>query len=174
VVVKRSLDVKPIKWYCIVMEEQEKQERELTFKQRKWIREYLECGNATEAAARVYDCKDRNSAKQIGYENLAKLDYSDLMEEAGITDKMLNDRLREGLNAGEEKTIGDEVIVITDYRSRHKYLETALKLKKRLIERKDITSGGKVILGAKELADTLDAIMNEPEEENSPTDTGKE
>ena len=143
-------------------------------KQRKWIKEYLDTGNATEAAMRVYDCQDRNSARTIGHENLIKLDYGELMEEAGITDKMLNDRLYEGLNAGEEKTVGEEVVLITDYRSRHKYLETALKLKKRLIERKDITSGGKVILGAKELADKIDTLMNESEEEGSPANTGKE
>ena len=62
-------------------------DKDLTFKQRKWMDEYIECGNATEAAMRVYNCKDRNSAKQIGYENLSKLDYKEFLEEAGVTDK---------------------------------------------------------------------------------------
>ena len=125
---------------------------ELTIKQRKFIKLYLELGNATEAAFRVYDCKNRDSAKQIGYENLTKLDYSDLMEEAGITDKLLQQKLLEGLDSN--RTISavkgtsanggtTDFIDVPDFMVRHKYLETALKLKRRLKERMDITTNDK-------------------------------
>lgn len=119
--------------------------KDLTLKQRKWLRVYLETGNATEAAVQIYDCKDRESAATIGWENLRKLDFSDLLEDSGITDKYLSIKLKEGLEATKRinialssyngSTQNDEnqsVIEIPDYLVRHKYLETTLKLKKRL------------------------------------------
>jgi hypothetical protein len=129
----------------------QKEDKKLTFKQRKWLRIYLECGNATEAATQVYNCKDRESAANIGWENVRKLDYTDFMEEAGITDRLLQQKILEGLDAN--RTISAQVIVksndpkvktksatardvdfidVPDFAIRHKYLETALKLKKRL------------------------------------------
>ena len=130
------------------------QKRELTIKQRKFLKLYLELGNATEAAMRVYDVKDRDSANAIGSENLAKLSYSDLMEEAGITDKLLQKKIMEGLDA--TRTISavkgtnanggtTDFIDVPDFLARHKYLETALKLKKRLTDRVDVTTGDKPI-----------------------------
>ena len=51
-----------------------------------------------------------------------------LMEKAGITDEQLNTTLKEGLHA--TKVVGKEGDIETaDYAVRHKYLETALKLK---------------------------------------------
>src|SRR5580698_8070689 len=44
----------------------------LTQKQLKFSKAYLETGNATEAAARVYKPKNRNTAHAIGAENLQK------------------------------------------------------------------------------------------------------
>lgn len=123
-------------------------DKDLTFKQRKWMDEYIQCGNATEAAMKVYDCKDRNSAKQIGYENLSKLDYREFLEEAGLTDKKLNQKIIEGLDA--TRTVSakiitkgadsqtDDFIDVPDFMARHKYLETALKLKKRLDNKLDL------------------------------------
>lgn len=130
------------------------EERQLTLKQRKWLKRYLECGNATQAAMEVYDCKDRDSAANVGYENVRKLDYIDFMEEAGVTDKVLQQKLLEGLES--TRTISaikgtsanggtTDFIDVPDYQTRHKYLETALKLKKRLMDRIDVTTGGKPI-----------------------------
>lgn len=139
----------------------ESSEKELTLKQRKWLDVYLSTGNATEAAMQSYDCKDRESASQIGYENLRKLDYIDFLEAAGVTDKLLQEKLLEGLES--TKPISALVLVsgdkpmrtrdnegqieVPDYAIRHKYLETALKLKQKLIERKDFTSKGEKIEG---------------------------
>jgi hypothetical protein len=127
--------------------------KELTLKQRRWIKKYLEYGNAKKAAMEVYDCTE-DSAGQIGYENLKKLDYSDLMEEAGVTDKVLQDKILEGLTAtrvisavkGTSANGGTtDFIDVPDFMARHKYLETALKLKKRLTDRLDVTSGDRPI-----------------------------
>lgn len=108
-------------------------DKNLTMKQRKWIQVYIDTGNATEAAMQVYDVKDRDSANAIGSENLAKLSYTDFMEAAGITDKLLQEKLMEGLSSDKVKTsLTEPDQVVPDYPTRHKYLETALKLKKRL------------------------------------------
>ena len=131
------------------------EDKDLTLKQRKWIKIYLETGNATEAAMQVYDCKDRNTAANIGWENVRKLDYTEFLEEAGITDNLLQKKINEGLEA--TRTVSavktsrnatadsTDFVDVPDFLTRHKYLETTLKLKQRLIDRKDITSGGETL-----------------------------
>lgn len=128
----------------------------LTLKQRRFVRYYLETGNATEAAMKAYKCKDEASAATIGWENLRKLDiltlFVRLMDKEGITDHKLLRVLDEGLNAMKlhsanlilkkdpktGKLIAQEnpndYVEIEDKLTRHKYLETALKLKKKLEE----------------------------------------
>lgn len=44
----------------------------MTIKQRLFIKYYIEYGNATEAAMRVYNTSKRFVAAEIGYENLRK------------------------------------------------------------------------------------------------------
>jgi phage terminase small subunit len=121
---------------------------DITIKQRKWIKLYLEYGNATKAAREVYDCKNEDSAKVIGHENLTKLNYQDFLEEAGITDDLLQRKIIEGLDANKTvsamKTSRDagadssDFIDVPDFMARHKYLETALKLKKRLVDKMEL------------------------------------
>jgi hypothetical protein len=118
----------------------------LTVKQRKWLDVYLKTGNATEAAMQAYDCNNRVTAAAIGSENLRKLPMDELLEAGGISDKKLLGKIDEGLEAtkvvsakilvlGGDKDANaqtDDFIDVPDYPTRHKYLETALKLKKRL------------------------------------------
>ena len=62
------------------------------------------------------------------------------MEVMGITDKQLQSKLQEGLDAnrvigmnGKDSTAStDNFVEVPDYNARHKYLTTALTLKKRL------------------------------------------
>ena len=74
-------------------------DKKITLKQRKWIKNYIKTGNATESAMRVYDCKNRQVAESIGSENLRKLAISDLMEDMGLTDVALINVGAEGLLA---------------------------------------------------------------------------
>lgn len=119
---------------------EEKKKRRLTIKQRKWVKEYLRTGNATEAAKLAYNCSSE-SAHQIGWENLQKLDYQELLERAGITDAKLLQVLDDGLSAYQVDRSGN---VRKDHSTIHKYLETGLKLKKRL-EAKEST--GNTLIG---------------------------
>lgn len=108
----------------------------LTLKQRKWLDLYIKLGNATEAAWRVYDCKDRHSAESIGTENLHKLvpNIATLMDEMGLTDHALIQKVQEGLGAKvtefakHEGKISDERDCV-DFPTRHRYLDTAFKLR---------------------------------------------
>lgn len=102
----------------------------LTLKQRKWIKKYIETGNATEAAMQVYDCKDRDSARALGSENLAKLNFPELMEEMGLTDVALLNIGAEGMTKPVKQSITGEVF--PDYGVRRGYWETILKLKGKL------------------------------------------
>lgn len=152
--------------------------QDLTLKQRKWMKEYLLSGNASEAAYKVYDCKNKGVASTIGWENIRKLDYTDFLEAAGITDKLLQQKLMEGLDSTKQigarkivqgartgheirvdaTTDTDDFIDVPDYAIRHKYLETILKLKSRLVERKDVTSAGeKIEVVITEIADNKEA-----------------
>jgi hypothetical protein len=112
----------------------EKKELNLTLKQRKWIKEYIKTGNATEAAMRVYDCKDRNTAANVGSENLRKLQVNDLMEEMGLTDVALINIGVEGMTKANKQSITGEIF--PDYGTRRGYWETLLKLKGKLNDSK--------------------------------------
>jgi len=46
--------------------------RNLTYKQKAFVNEFIESKNATTAAMKVYAVKNRNVAKSIGAENLSK------------------------------------------------------------------------------------------------------
>lgn len=112
-------------------------EKEQTIKQRKWLEIYLKTGNATRAAREVYDCKDESSAANIGYENVRKLDVTEALERVGLTDKFLFRHLKKGFKS--TKLFGKSAIEHPDFMARHKYLETTLKLKKKLVERVEHT-----------------------------------
>lgn len=145
------------------------EEKKLTLKQRKWLALYIETGNATDSAFKVYDCKDRESAANVGWENVRKLDMSQYMEETGLSTDFLNTKLKEGLDSmkvvsariimkknaptsiaqegdlPEANSRTDDFVEVEDYAVRHKYLETALKLNGKLVTKTDITSDGERI-----------------------------
>lgn len=55
-----------------------------------------------------------------------------LMDENGLTDNFLQDKLKEGFEATKLVLHGKDVLEPIDYMARHKYLETALKAKHHL------------------------------------------
>lgn len=101
--------------------------KKLTLKQRKFVKAYVESGNAANAAKKSGYSK--NCARQIGAENLTKPVIKQtiqvLMETRGLSDDRLLEVLESGLAA--DKIVDN--ITAPDYPTRHKYLETALKLK---------------------------------------------
>ena len=105
-------------------------DRDLTLKQRKWIKKYIETGNATVAARAVYNCKNDVVAATIGSENLRKLQIQELMEEMGLTDVALVNVGTKGMMEANKSLMDGSVV--PDYSTRHKYWDTMLKLKRKL------------------------------------------
>jgi hypothetical protein len=106
-----------------------KKMRDLTLKQRKWLEEYIKTGNATEAAQRVYNVTSRESAANIGWENVRRIENSELMESMGLTKRNLINLVAQGLTKPvKRERYKDDVVETPDYAVRHKYLDTALKL----------------------------------------------
>jgi phage terminase small subunit len=128
-------------------------EKRLTVKQRKFLKFYLQTGNASESALKA-GYSFRESAFELLSNPIIQKAYQALLDKQGITDDKLNQVLEDGLDATKvvgylhqykkngkngkvEKVQPDEIISsefldVPDLPTRHKYLETALKLKDRL------------------------------------------
>ncbi len=108
-----------------------KKPRRLTIKQQAWISEVVKTKNGTEAAARVYDVKDRRMAKNIASENMAKPylveELTKIMKGAGYNPiqsvKRLISTAEEGV--GKKATASDQI----------RADELLLKLNNNLIEK---------------------------------------
>lgn len=89
-------------------------------------------GSATEAVRMAgYNVSTVSAATTIAHENMTKLDISGVMDKAGLSDEVLISSLTLGLlDANKIDAYTGEHS--PDYSVRHKYLETALKLKKLL------------------------------------------
>lgn len=55
--------------------------------------------------------------------------FQDLMASLGVDDKRLAEVLNDGLGAQREFVVGEELMSSPDYATRHKYLETGLRLR---------------------------------------------
>ncbi len=142
---------------------------ELTKKQKGFVKDYIETDNATEAAERNYDVKNRNVANNIGAENLAKPSIIKAIQSIAdkIPDELLEKVHLEGLAAGHTvyknnnatKKV-EEVGYEADYAVRHKYLDSAYKLKGTYApEKKDITTMGEKLPNTD--LDKLAEVMSE-------------
>ena len=60
------------------------EEKDMTIKQRKWMREYIKSGNASDAAMKVYHCKNRESAAVMGHEN-SSIDNDHTVQKIPVT-----------------------------------------------------------------------------------------
>ncbi len=99
--------------------------QKLTRKQKIFVNKYVETGNGTQAALEAYDIDPNGSdpektASVIAVENLGKPSVRNALLEA-LPDELLSKVHFEGLNA----TRGEE----PDFAVRHKYLDTAYKIK---------------------------------------------
>lgn len=63
---------------------------------------------------------------------LAKPSFIELMDRQGMTDEFLNSKLYQGLEATKVVVYGDSFIEPPDFIARHKYLDTALRVKRHL------------------------------------------
>lgn len=99
--------------------------RTLTKKQRGFVKDYIQTGNGTKSALKNYDTEDYGTAQNIASENLTKPIIVNAIHKA-LPDELLAEVHEEGLAATfTDKYNTDE----PDYATRHKYLDSAYKLK---------------------------------------------
>lgn len=111
----------------------------LTRKQRNFVNEVAQTGNATQAALKVYDTDSYMTAANIASENLNKPKIISALEEA-LPDELLAKIHVEGLYATKPiyNSEGDLVAEDADFNARHKYLDSAYKLKGRYAAEKHV------------------------------------
>lgn len=102
----------------------------LTKKQKEFVEAYVVTGNGTQAALTAYDTQDPDTAGVIAYENLRKPKIQNALEEA-LPDELLAKIHLEGLFATRSvfDVKGELVAEDADFSVRHKYLDSAYKLK---------------------------------------------
>lgn len=126
----------------------------LTKKQKGFVKDYLETGNGVESALANYDTTDYSTAGAIASENLNKPKIVNAIQEA-LPDELLARIHLEGLNAtkrsgtggmrigigedGKVNDFGHTDIDEPDYAVRHKYLDSAYKIKGTYSPEKSIT-----------------------------------
>lgn len=109
--------------------------RKLTEKQERFIDYYIETGNATEAAKKAgYSEK---TAKQIGSENLTKLDFfiKERLKELEDARIAKADEVLKHLTAAMRGEIEEEVVVVEnigDYESRARVIKKQLSARERI------------------------------------------
>lgn len=103
----------------------------LTKKERGFVKDYVETGNGTRAILNNYDTDDENVAGVMASQNLGKLKIQNAILSIAeqIPDDLLVQVHLEGLNASRTIKTEDDEIIEPDYAVRHKYLDTAHKLK---------------------------------------------
>ncbi len=173
ITIEQKTNTLETKSFQLLQDKLEAEQKDLTLKQSRFLQEYIRTGNATEAAMLTYDCKDRVVARVIGSQNLSKLNVSELMEAMGMTKKSLLQMAMIGMVKPDKaenrlvkvkKTIkkGDKTVEITtsevrpvlvpDYQTRHRYLETVLKIGKML--------GNNTTEDSNKIADNINFIWN--------------
>ena len=110
--------------------------KRLSFKQKGFCKTFVENkGNATDAAEKNYNVKNRKMATVLGSLNLDKPmiqnEIERLMEEKEITDGLLFDKLKEGMEAKVVSSYQGESTEseIPDYDKRFKWWDAAAKIK---------------------------------------------
>lgn len=114
----------------------------LTIKERKWLKVYIETGNATEGARQAFDCKSEEAYGTRGSQMLKKLaiPVAELLDEMGLSDGRLHLLLEDGLVAMKTEIGRKDGKIIDrqefiDWTTRAKYLELAYRVKGKLINR---------------------------------------
>ena len=103
-----------------------------TLKERKFITAYIENnGNASKAYRVTHPKYEGENARILGCRLLTKVNITtnELLDEMGMNDEQLHEKLLEGLDATKSISSDNELIDVDDFPTRHKYLDTAYKLK---------------------------------------------
>jgi hypothetical protein len=113
----------------------------------KFKRYYIETGEATSAMMKVNPKLKPISAREQGKRLLKRIDISDILEAQKVTDEVLVKTLKNGLEATRPLVTPEAPPeYIPDFKARHKYLETGLKLKGYLNNNQTIIDNRKLVV----------------------------
>lgn len=119
--------------------------RTLTKKQKGFVKDFIKTGNGTQAALQNYDTKNRRVAQTIASENLSKPIIVKTLQEQ-LPDELLAKVHLEGLQAKAFRFSPEgEMIQVDDFATRHKYLDSAYKLRGDFAPEKHIVIQKKLI-----------------------------
>jgi len=139
--------------------------KKMTAKQTAFVKEYITTLNATEAAMRAYDAKNRNVARVIGTENLAKLSepIAKVLEQQGLTNEYIAKKIKEKMEAKKPVIANGKMWPTEDHQIQLKATELAAKLKGLLKDSVEISGkgGGEIVIKVKEDTSLLDAREGE-------------
>lgn len=131
----------------------------LALREKKFIEAYIKnSGNATEAYLAVNPKVKRENASVYGMRMLEKVSISiiELADKMGLTDPLIIQKIKDGLNATRESGQGIHRKEIADHTAITKYLDMILKLKDKYpSEKHDVNVKGEHHI-----------IVDLPEEEN--------
>ena len=128
-----------------------------TLKERKFITAYIENnGNASKAYKVTHPKYEGENAKVLGCRLLTKVNLktNELLNEMGMNDEQLHEKLMEGLEA--TKAVGLLAESVDDFPTRHKYLDTAYKLKGVYPAEKHEETRKIIVLGKKDKEEKTD------------------
>ncbi len=103
----------------------------LSKKEKGFVKDFVETGNGVQSALNNYDTESYSTAGVIAHDNLKKPKIINAIQEA-LPDELLATVHLEGLKASKTyqgKDDDSETILEPDYAVRHKYLDSAYKLK---------------------------------------------
>jgi len=115
---------------------EEKRQRKMTLKQRKFLKHYLETGDAVASCMRAYAVRNRANAASLAHQVLKDLDFSLILEMAEVSDSQLAIKMKEGINATKINKKGEKV---PDLEVRYKYIVTALEAKRKIKNKLEVT-----------------------------------
>lgn len=138
----------------------------LTKKEKGFVKDYIKTGNGTQSALNNYDTESENVAGVIAYENIRKPKIQSAIQEA-LPDELLAQVHLEGLSAtkrsgtggmkigigtdGKVNDMGHTEIDEPDYAVRHKYLDSAYKIKGTYAPEKSVNTNLNVEIDSKQL-----------------------
>ena len=169
---KRKFPLYPPKqskpWYNTPMNTEPLAEKPLPKDKQKFVAEYVQDGNGTKAVQKAFKVKNANVASNKSARLLGNARIQDAIQKA-LPDALLAKVHTEGLKAttwySEGIGKGESVLVEKpDYGVRHRYLDTAYKIKQKYIEPATTTNvfiaDQKIIVLAKEYEEKLNALQD--------------
>lgn len=148
----------------------------LTKKQKGFVKDYVLTENGTQSALKNYDTTDEHTAAVIASENLTKPEIIEAVTETKkrladrIPDELIEKVMLEGLEANKvisaNITYGDadektnDFIEIPDHQTRHRFLDSAIKVKGEYAAEKHVTLNMDIPVSddIKELAKKLNGV----------------